>query len=155
NIPKHLARFEFTPETPSDLLSPILVSVYPSLSDSPTPKFSQDPVFRARLVPSRHLPNFSLNLSSIPRILLDPRVLQPPLTDPIGTEEWCMVAPGYVGQVRVMYPEPNLEGARYGDGIGFPDLQAMSVGLWWPEVDIFFPAPEILDHTSNESKKTK
>ncbi|CAE6488302.1 unnamed protein product [Rhizoctonia solani] len=155
NIPKHLARFEFTPETPSDPLSPTLASVYASLSDSPNPEFSPDPIFRARLVPSRRLPNFPLNLSSIPRAILDSRVLQPPLTSPVGTEQWCMVAPGYAGQARIMYPEPGLEGARYGDGVGFPDFQSMSIGLWWPKAEIFFPAPEILDLTSNESKKTK
>ncbi|CAE6527829.1 unnamed protein product [Rhizoctonia solani] len=155
NIPKRLARFEFTLETPSDPLSPTLASVYPSLSDSPNPGFSPDPIFRARLVPSRRLPNFPLNLTSIPRAILDSRVLQPPLTDPVGTEQWCIVEPGFAGQVRVMYPEPGLEGARYGDGIGFPDLQPMSVGLWWPKAEILFPPPEILDPALNESKKTK
>ncbi|KEP48995.1 hypothetical protein V565_110650 [Rhizoctonia solani 123E] len=136
NIPKRLARFEFTPETPSDPLSPTLASVYPSLSDSRNTEFSPDPIFRTRLVPSRRLPNFPLNLSSIPRALLDLRVLQPPLTDSIGTEQWCIIEPGFVGQVRIMYPDPGLEGARYGDGIGFPDLQPMSVGLWWPKVSV-------------------
>ncbi|CAE7226416.1 unnamed protein product [Rhizoctonia solani] len=155
NIPKRLARFEFTPETPSDPLSPTLASVYPSLSDSPNSEFSTDPVFRARLVPSQRIPTFPLNLSSVPRVILDSRLLQPPLTGPVGTEQWCMVAPGFAGQVRVMYPEPGLEGGRYGDGVGFPDLQPMSVGLWWPKADILFPAPEILDPTSSEAKKTK
>ncbi|KAH7338332.1 hypothetical protein B0J17DRAFT_662121 [Rhizoctonia solani] len=136
NIPKRLARFEFVPEAPSDPLSPTLASVYPSLSDSLNPEFSPDPIFRARLVPSRRLPNFPLNLSSIPRAILDSRVLQPPLTNPLGTEQWCTVAPGYSGQARIMYPEPALEGARYGDGIGFPDFQPMSIGLWWPKVSV-------------------
>ncbi|KAF8714642.1 hypothetical protein RHS03_00282, partial [Rhizoctonia solani] len=155
NIPKHLARFEFTPETPSDPLSPTVISVYPSLSDSPTPDFSPDPIFRTRVVPSRYLPRFPLNLSHIPRAILDARLIQPPLTDPVGTEKWCMVNPGYAGQAQVIYPEPGLERGRYGDGIGFPDLQPMSIGLWWPKVEIQFPLAEILDPTSNESKKTK
>ncbi|GAB1521184.1 hypothetical protein RhiTH_004275 [Rhizoctonia solani] len=155
NIPKHLAKFEFTPETPSDPLSPTVISVYPSLSDSPTPDFSPDPIFRTRVVPSRYLPKFPLNLSRIPRAILDARLIQPPLTDPVGTEKWCMVNPGYAGQAQVMYPEPGLERGRYGDGIGFPDLQPMSIGLWWPKVEIQFPLAEILDPTSNESKKTK
>ncbi|KAF8754569.1 hypothetical protein RHS01_06054 [Rhizoctonia solani] len=155
NIPKHLAKFEFTPETPSDPLSPTVISVYPSLSDSPTPDFSPDPIFRTRVVPSRYLPKFPLNLSRIPRAILDARLIQPPLTDPVGTEKWCMVNPGYAGQAQVMYPEPGLERGRYGDGTGFPDLQPMSIGLWWPKVEIQFPLAEILDPTSNESKKTK
>ncbi|KAJ1305154.1 hypothetical protein OPQ81_000188 [Rhizoctonia solani] len=155
NAPKHLARFEFTPQESSDPLSPMLVSVYPALSDSSSPDFSPDPIFSARLAPSRHLPNFPLNLSNFPRVLFDTQVIQPPLNGPIGTEKWCTVDVGYSGHVRIMYPEPGLEGARYGDGIGFPDLQPMSIGLWCPKVDLFFPPPGILDLTSMESKKTK
>ncbi|QRW20727.1 hypothetical protein RhiXN_05716 [Rhizoctonia solani] len=119
NIPKHLARFEFTPETPSDPLSPTVISVYPSLSDSPTPDFSPDPIFRTRVVPSRYLPKFPLNLSRIPRAILDARLIQPPLTDPVGTEKWCMVNPGYAGQAQVMYPEPGWREGATAMGSGF------------------------------------
>jgi hypothetical protein len=58
------------------------------------------------------------------------------LTAPIGTEEWCKVNVSYAGQTQVMYPEPGLERGRYGDGVGFPDLQPLSIGLWWPKVSI-------------------
>ncbi|KAF8747336.1 hypothetical protein RHS02_00272, partial [Rhizoctonia solani] len=136
NTPKHLARFEFTREAPSDPLSPTLVSVYPSLSDSPTPEFSPDPMFRARLVPSRYLPSIPFNLSSFPRALLDTRVLQPPLSEPMGTEKWITVEVENDGYVKIMYPEPGLIGGRYGDGIGCPDIEPMSIGLWCPKASV-------------------
>ncbi|EUC58354.1 hypothetical protein RSOL_248980 [Rhizoctonia solani AG-3 Rhs1AP] len=136
NTPKHLARFEFMIEKPSDPNSPRTISVYPSLSDSPTPEFSLDPIFRARMVPSRYLPSFPLNLSNIPRALFDSRVIQPPLNGPIGTEKWISVEVENSGYAQVMYLEPGLEGGRYGDGIRFPDFKPMSVGLWCPKVSV-------------------
>ncbi|KAH7335863.1 hypothetical protein B0J17DRAFT_668182 [Rhizoctonia solani] len=151
NTPKHLARFQFIPETPSDPNSPIIASVYPSLADLPSPEFSPDPMFRARLVPSRYLPSFPLNLSKFPRALFPMRVLQPPLTNPIGTEKWMTVEVKNSGYVRLMYPEPGL-GGRYGDGIRCPDLESMGIGLWCPKLEQVFPPPEILEFVSNESK---
>lgn len=164
NIPKHLARFEFTPETPSDPLSPLTVSVYPATSTSPEPEFASEPAFRARLAPSRRLPNFpvTVNLGVFPRAILDPRLFQAPLSGVPGyghgspivsTEQWCSIESTYKGQPRIMYPEPALDGGKFGDGIGFPDVKPLSVGLWWPQAEIKFPDPIILDLA--EDKKTK
>ncbi|CUA72733.1 hypothetical protein RSOLAG22IIIB_10270 [Rhizoctonia solani] len=147
NTPKHLARFEFTPEKPSDPRSPTVISVYPSLSDSPTPEFSPDPMFRVCMVPSRYMPRVPLNLSEFPRALFDSKVLQPPLNEPIGTEKWIKVEVGNRGYVRVVYPEPGLEGSRYGNGIRCPDFKPMNFGLWCPKI---FPPPEILDFVSKK-----
>jgi hypothetical protein len=33
----------------------------------------------------------------------------------------------------VLYTKPGL-GAQCGDGVGFPDVKTLSVGLWWPKV---------------------
>lgn len=143
NIPKKLAKFEFTKQDESDPLSPTTVSVYPALPMS-TSEFSSEPMFSARLVLSRQIPTFSLNLARIPQFLLDPRLFQPPLTNSgqsnelIGTEKWCTMVPSFSGTVRVMYPEPGLGGSKFGDGIGFPDVQPMSVGLWWSPVSLGF-----------------
>jgi len=119
-------------------------------------------------VPSRHLPSFPLNLALVPRAILDPRLFQAPLTAArgegasgadIGTERWCTVAPGYTGEVRVLYPEPGL-GAQFGNGVGFPDVKALSIGLWWSKANILFSDPVILnvsptDVRDAEDKKTK
>jgi hypothetical protein len=141
NIPKQLARFDFAPEDPTDPLSPVVASVYPSLSNTATTEFTADPVFRARLVVSRRLPSFPLNLALVPRAILDPRLFQAPLCGAgqavgpvVGTEQWCSIAPSFAGEVRVLYPEPGLEGGQFGDGFGFPDVKTLSVGLWWPKV---------------------
>jgi len=161
NIPKHLARFDFVPEDPTDPLSPVVASVYPSLSNSTTTEFTPDPVFKSRLVASRRIPTFPLNLGIIPRAILDLRLLQAPLvastqegSPVVGTERWCGITPSFSGDVRVLYPEPGLHGGKFGDGVGFPDASAMSVGLWWPKVKILFSEPEIVDG-DEEDKKTK
>lgn len=174
NIPKQLARFTFTPEDPSDPYSPTVAAVYPSLTppsaltaSATESEFTQEPVFRTRLVPSRRLPTFPLNLARVPSVILDPRLFQAPLSPApsedsalVGTEKWCTIAPSFAGEVRVLYPEPGLgEGvtAQFGDGVGFPDVKPLSVGLWWPKANILFTAPVILDVSSNaaEDKKTK
>jgi hypothetical protein len=46
----------------------------------------------------------------------------------VGTERWCRVEPVFSGEVRVLYTEPGL-GAQCGDGVGFPDVKTLSVGL--------------------------
>ncbi|QRV78562.1 hypothetical protein RhiJN_06577 [Ceratobasidium sp. AG-Ba] len=164
NIPKQLARFEFTKEDESDPLSPVIASVYPALLTS-TSEFSPEPIFSARLVPSRRIPNFPLDLARVPHFLLDPRLFQAPLTNSgqgnglVGTEKWCTIIPSYSGEVRVMYPEPRLSEGKFGDGVGFPDVQPMSVGLWWPTAKILFTPPVILNvfgqPVAEEDKKTK
>ncbi|KAG8686268.1 hypothetical protein FRC09_014250 [Ceratobasidium sp. 395] len=163
SIPKQLARFEFKKEDESDVLSPVVASVYPALTTSSpsSPEFTPDPVFKARLVPSRRLPNFPLNLARVPTMLLDPRLFQAPLTPSgqagglVGTEKWCTIAPEFAGEVRVLYPEPGLPDGRFGDGLGFPDVKPMSVGLWWPTAKIVFTPAVILDVHGHEDKKTK
>ncbi|QRV93337.1 hypothetical protein RhiJN_21355 [Ceratobasidium sp. AG-Ba] len=164
NIPKQLARFEFTKEDDSDPLSPVIASVYPALLTS-TSEFSPEPIFSTRLVPSRRIPNFPLDLARVPHFLLDPRLFQAPLTNSgqgnglVGTEKWCTIIPSYSGEVRVMYPEPRLSEGKFGDGVGFPDVQPMSVGLWWPTAKILFTPPVILNvfgqPVAEEDKKTK
>ncbi|KAB5590446.1 hypothetical protein CTheo_6109 [Ceratobasidium theobromae] len=163
NIPKQLARFEFHTETPNPL-SPVVAAVYPALNGTgtaPEPEFAAEPVFRARLVPSRLLPNFPLNVAHFPRAIVDPRLFQAPLTSAspvggavVGTEKWCTVAPEFKGRVRVMYPEPGL-GGKFGDGVGFPDVRPLLVGVWWPKANIRFPAAEILNPENSEDKKAK
>ncbi|QRV95181.1 hypothetical protein RhiJN_23199 [Ceratobasidium sp. AG-Ba] len=164
NTPKHLARFEFTKENESDPLSPILASVYPALPKS-TSEFSPKPMFSARLAPSRRIPSCPLDLGRVPHFLFDLRLFQPPLTDLgqgnglVGTEKWCTVAPNFSGEVRVMYTEPRLSEGKLGDGIGFPDVRPMSIGLWWPMVKILADPSVILDESgkpvADEHKKTK
>ncbi|QRV74365.1 hypothetical protein RhiJN_02379 [Ceratobasidium sp. AG-Ba] len=164
NTPKKLAKFEFTKQDESDPLSPTTVSVYPALPTS-TSEFSSEPMFSARLVLSRQIPTFSLNLARIPQFLLDPRPFQPPLTNSgqsielIGTEKWCTMVPSFSGTVRVMYPEPRLGESKFGDGIGFPDVQTMNVGLWWSPAKIQAGLPVILNEfgqpVAEENKKTR
>ncbi|QRW20728.1 hypothetical protein RhiXN_05717 [Rhizoctonia solani] len=171
NTPKHLARFEFIREAPSDPLSPTLVSVYPSLSDSPTPEFSPDPcsepVGTFTLLAQNPLQPIQLS-ACVTRY----RVLQPPLSEPMGTEKWITVEVENEGYIKIMYPEPGLIGGRYGDGIGCPDIEPMSIGLWCPKASVHLfthigtpltqnlvgpslSSPEILDLISHEPKKIK
>lgn len=174
NIPKQLARFTFTPEDLSDPYSPIVVAVYPSLTPPSAitasfagPEFTQEPIFKTRLVPSRRLPSFSLDLARVPSAIFDQGLLQPPLTPAsseesafVGTENWCKVTAWYSGEVRVVYPEPGLDdgaNTRLGDGVGFPDVKPLPVGIWWSKAHIS-TTEQVLPETSSadtEDKKTK
>ncbi|QRV89139.1 hypothetical protein RhiJN_17157 [Ceratobasidium sp. AG-Ba] len=128
NTPKKLAKFDFTKQDASESTS----------------EFSPKPLFSARLVLSRQIPTFSLNLARIPQFALDPTLLQAPLTgsgqgdELTGTEKWYTMIPSFSGTVRVMYPEPGLGESKFGDGIGFPDVQPMSAGLWWSPMSLSF-----------------
>lgn len=134
--------------------------MYPSTSDIPEPEYTSEPAFKVRLSPSRQLPSFPLNLARIPRSILDLSLLQPPLngvpeTPVVGTEQWCTVAPEFVGEGRIVYPEPALNG-KLGDGIGFPGIKPLAVGLWWPKVSMVASGAGILDSIDGpEDKKTR
>lgn len=174
NIPKELARFTFTPEDPSDPYSPTVVAVYPSLTPPSAitasftgPEFAPDPIFKTRIVPSRRLPSCSLDLAQVPSAIFDQALLQPPLSRVsseecafVGTEKWCRVTPWHSGEVRIIYPEPKLgdgTNAQLGDGVGFPDVESLPVGIWWHKAHISTTEqvlPEV-SSTTSEAKKTK
>jgi hypothetical protein len=141
NIPKHLARFSFEPQTNDD--TTVKVNVYP-------PKPGSPPFFSALLKTYRFPPPVQFDLGRIP--FADLTLVQPPLpaneTDPAlaGTETWKSVLPGLKGRIALTSVKPggvirDEKGRlQYGDGIGFPQ---MSMGLKWLDGMVLdFPEPE-------------
>ncbi|KZT33078.1 hypothetical protein SISSUDRAFT_445248 [Sistotremastrum suecicum HHB10207 ss-3] len=142
NVPKHLARFEFT-SSPTGTLDIRVFS--PSVSTSA-------PFFSATVQPVRFVPSFPLSTSYMPSTPL----IQPPLPEAsafpsslleegeeaaalIGTDNWWSIDPVIKGKVRLIWVQPNLApragGGKsvkvLGDGEGFPSVQPWTIGLEW------------------------
>lgn len=120
NIPKHLARFEFT-QTNSKTLS-----VKVSLPDAKEPFFSAS--VTDSYIPSVPIPSFILN----PFV----RIVQPPIlaSNPpdiliASNDEWVNLTPEYRGRWRVAYIQPCEGGNElYGDGLHFPQIEPYWIG---------------------------
>ncbi|KAI9511454.1 hypothetical protein F5148DRAFT_1170605 [Russula earlei] len=120
NIPKHLARFEFTPTGSKSST----IKVF--LPDAEKPFF-------AATVTDSYIPGIP-----IPARLLNPlmRIVQPPLLagSPQDiqietTDDWVSITPAYHGSWRIAYirqAEPDLE--LYGDGLQFPRIKPFWIG---------------------------
>jgi len=86
NIPKHLARFEFSaPSTQKDHSPPasLTVKVYPPLSPSSAGGEAEKPFFEAMLTPWKYVPPFPLSTGWLP---LSTLVVQPPLPSASGLD---------------------------------------------------------------------
>jgi hypothetical protein len=120
DIPKHLARFEFTQ------INSKTVNVKVSLPDSKEPFFSAS--VTDSYIPSVPIPSFVLN----PFL----RIVQPPLL--AGTpsdvmiasnDEWVSVNPVYRGRWRVAYIQPSEGGNEFhGDGLHYPQIKPFWIG---------------------------
>ncbi|KAK7691486.1 hypothetical protein QCA50_004885 [Cerrena zonata] len=145
NIPKTVAHFEFTPNpkaTSPDVLpySKITVS---------SPSDPEHPFFAINITPSRFLskPWLPYDSSWTP---LDTYLVQPPLPESpkwredalIGTNRWWGIDPLMKGKAAVIWGEGGLEGDKYGDNVGIPDLNPWKMGLWLKDFMLDFPTGE-------------
>jgi hypothetical protein len=131
DIPKHLARFEFTHKDSRNF------SVKVSLPDAEVPFFTAS--ITDSIIPGVPLPSFLLN-----RFV---RVVQPPLlaSNPPDIEiasddDWVSILPTYSGPWRAAYIRP-LEGGNesYGDGLHYPRIKPFWIGAKFTGV-ILFPS---------------
>lgn len=143
NIPKHLARFEFSsPPTVKGQSPPsaLDISVYPPSSfDNAHPT---TPFFKAKLTPSRYLPSVPLSTSWLP---LSTILVQPPLPagDDLllaGTDRWCTFA------ITAKTRKARLMAVRVDDvdepSSSWPDVKPWSLGIWLEEATLDIPTPE-------------
>jgi len=70
-------------------------------------------------------------------------LIQPPLPagenpEEVATEDWASMIPEMKGKTRLVSVTPELEGERYGDGIGFPAVTPWSVGVFMEDLELDF-----------------
>ncbi|KAF8309726.1 hypothetical protein DL93DRAFT_2085247 [Clavulina sp. PMI_390] len=161
NIPKHLARFSFTPSTSIKgatevrIYTPNTIS-YDAAAGQDTTTWNETPFFAALLQPSRlPIPAIPFNLKYSPLRLT---LIQPPLessesveTDGLaGTDKWCSILPGFVGSIKSVSVTPLLDmppaeaskrPKRFANGVEFPDFAPYSIGIHWPSATLTFHNP--------------
>jgi hypothetical protein len=147
---KHLARFNFEYSNPEsrNASSWVKITVRPPTPDSA-------PFFSAVFTTVPYLPTLPFSTGLLPANLL---LVQPPLpaspTDAavVGTSDWKTTMPSAKGTVRLAKVKPkgdivDAEGKlQYGDGVGFPKVEAWSLGVrWLDNMVLEFPTPGHLD----------
>ncbi|CAG8767028.1 7198_t:CDS:2, partial [Acaulospora colombiana] len=141
NMPKHLARFEFTSsESSPDVLG---VRVYAAKNaegseNADSPSFNDEPFFAIELKNSKiPLPAVPMDTRIMP---YDLTLVQPPLRPSehpekdglIGTSAWMTVLPIYKGKIKPAYIRGLLTGGKISNGVDLPDIHPWSTVIHWP-----------------------
>ncbi|TFY70562.1 hypothetical protein EVG20_g2433, partial [Dentipellis fragilis] len=172
NIPKHLARFEWTPRSGDPYTTTLKVYHHDGV---PPPLSADEPFFVATLTRSR-LPAVPANTARIPFASRSLRLVQPPLfrgrypdngegpgAAVIGTDDpphgrtnpWLSITPTYNGWFGLAYIE-SMKGdgalTDLGDGRSFPRCNPVWVGQRFKGV-IHFPASEVVGEASDSEKR--
>ncbi|KAI0075586.1 hypothetical protein K474DRAFT_1370916 [Panus rudis PR-1116 ss-1] len=145
NIPKQLAHFEFTPNPEAKGPSAL---PYTRISVSPVDDTSK-PFFVVNLKPTLFLSNAHIpfNTKYLP---LDLTITHPPLPeDPnwkesaqVGTDRWWSLLFGMTGKAGLLWGEGGLEGGKFGNDVGFPDVRLIKLGMWLRDFRLSFPIGE-------------
>ncbi|KAK3638075.1 hypothetical protein LTR56_013285 [Elasticomyces elasticus] len=142
NIPKHLARFEFSAPPVAKGASPpsdLTVSVYPHDAG-----ISDKPFFRATLTPARYLPTFPLDTAWLP---LNMTFVQPPIPSSddsvlCGTDAWrSYKVAGRTRRARVMWTRVE-QGEELAEKGYWPLVPLWKLGLWLEDATLDIPKPE-------------
>lgn len=144
NIPKHLARFEFSAplsrkgEAPPKGLS---VAVYPH--DTAEGAKLDVPFFKVTLTPSTWLPAVPMSTKYLP---LDVSLVQPPLLQGdnpyvAGTDKW-RVTPAVMGaKCRLMWVQMDHESTKMQEEHWPQEIKPWSFGFWMEEGTFEFGLP--------------
>ncbi|KAK5128559.1 hypothetical protein LTR85_003230 [Meristemomyces frigidus] len=149
NIPKHLARFEFSTAPVAMGASPpsqLTVSVFPPESSAAAAPDTVEPFFRATLTPMRYVPAFPYS-TKWTSSLLSTIFYQPPL--PAGddrllcaTERWkAFTAVAATRTARLMWVEAAGDDKVKREGY-WPEVKPWSIGMWLENATLDIGAPE-------------
>ena len=81
---------------------------------------------------------------------MDTCLVQPPLPKSptwredakVGTDHWWATDPSMSGKGAVICGEGGLEGGKYGDDVGMPNINPWKRGLWLKDFRLEFPVGE-------------
>jgi len=129
NIPKHVAKFKFTPLVPKS--KTILVEVSPPGEES-------KPFFRALCTPISFLPSFPFSSKLMPADMNT--ITHPPLPgspssySEVLTDKWIsivmtMKGRGELAKFKLAQTEEDIEKGEFGDGVMFPKIKPWGLML--------------------------
>lgn len=155
NIPKTQAHFKFTPD-PHAKKNTDFPYIRVSVS-SPSDPTHAHPFFAADLKPSL-LSALSMPFHSS-YVPLRMNMAHPPLPQSlhwrddamVGTDRWCAMDPTMKGKAGMFWSKGGLEGGRYGDGVGWPDVRPWAAGMWLRDFSLVFDVPKVLEVGSSGS----
>jgi len=140
NIVKEQAHFTFVrnPDAGPNSLPYSKISVAP-MSDPENPFFCVE-VKQTRFFGDASLPYSS---KSMP---MNIEMINPPLSQSpnwredgkVGTNRWWALTPAMSGKAGFLWSNGGLEGGKYGDNKGFPDVQPWSLGMWLKDFALEF-----------------
>ncbi|MBW0475311.1 hypothetical protein O181_015026 [Austropuccinia psidii MF-1] len=166
NIPKHLARFEFSEDK---ILNQKIVKVYglktfafepnhSSVGWTFEPQFFETPFFCTII--QQRLPGVVVPYNLINTLAPNLWLCQPPLESAqpgsseqkvkcalVGTKKWKRFLPHIDGQVGLCSFHGGLDKrwGRFGDGKKFPDFEAYRIGFHISKVDMNFPEAQVIE----------
>lgn len=53
--------------------------------------------------------------------------------------------PEMKGKAGMFWSKGGLEGGKYGDGVGWPDVKPWSAGMWLRDFSLVFDVPKVLE----------
>jgi len=156
NIPKHLARFEWTDHADGSTH----VKVFPH--DTTTPydaseaQASTKPFFQCTIKPASYAPSFPLSTNLLKYVGLDISLVQPPLPEGRGavgelpgTDRWCKIVgySQYSSNTKLAWADVNQkgdDGSSPADGYDnfFPGLRRWNLAAKLSDTVAYFPHPE-------------
>ena len=144
NIPKYVGHFNFIRKEnagPTDL-------PYTRIEVAP-PSNPDKPFFAVDLTPTSLLSRGSIpfNTAWIP---INQDMAHPPLPQSpswredalVGTEIWNQLPLLMKGKAGFFWGKGGLEGKKFGDNEGFPDVKPYSLGMWLRNFELDFPVGE-------------
>lgn len=158
NIPKHLAKFEWSHPFRSKTTDAQTVHIsHPSLTSITNHNSSldqQDPFFSAVLCQSKYLPFLPINTNCFPSLPL----YQPPLqaglykrstreadveTHSLPSDLYRATSPTFKGKITVAFCQYAPGKSSYGDGISFPkSVNTLGYGCYMSKVEVSFPSSQ-------------
>lgn len=148
NIPKHVAKFEWShPFRARNTESQVVKIYHPSIDE-------QKPFFSATLTQSKYVPYLPINTNYFPSLPL----IQPPLqaglykrnsresqveTESLPSNLYRSTSPTFKGKFTLAYCKFASGQSTYGDGVSFPKaLSTFGYGCYMPKVEVGFPWSE-------------
>ncbi|CAG9974988.1 unnamed protein product [Clonostachys byssicola] len=155
NIPKHLAKFDWTTTSNGE----VSVKIYPhDTGDDPSEANpSEAPFFQATFKKVPLLPSFPLSLSILKYLGQDPKLVQPPLpqgngslSELPGTDQWSSVDPGQSSPKTSLGWFDIKQSEASSNENFWPGLGRWQLGFVMENSDINFPEGAHWDSPSSE-----
>ncbi|KAK4454509.1 hypothetical protein QBC34DRAFT_134525 [Podospora aff. communis PSN243] len=153
NIPKHLARFEWSDNPDGSTHIKVFPHDFVTPNDASEAKPSESPFFQCTIKPISYAPSFPFSTAWFKYLGIDESLVHPPLPhgesqELAGTDRWCKLA-GFSessNSGRLAWADMSQ---RDEDGVApdefenfFPGLRRWNLAVKLTDATVFFPPPE-------------